>query len=319
MTLVGIQIEKSFLQIQTSLTMQRSSSSASIESTPDSGMYSEAANLIEGSRSIMIGEKKVGLIPLLDHTGKQAKGTFSRVWQISETDDEGNLTPSLTADFANEDLVVKILRGHHRENAKRYIERSFTQYNFLQKLFAERGVEDPPIVTLCNKKEEAVICGYTLAEKVTPLTQMPWDSTTRITSFNEEQKDVIDRLKMLLEANMILKKASEEEVATLERNGVSVYKLEARRVLSELDLKVDNLGINKRGRIVLLDYVNTRFTLGSLVDSYPRRLSGNNPYVEMELKAYQTGLKGDSPLVPALVTPDAASLEQFSTKSLSTK
>lgn len=95
-----------------------------------------------------------------------------------------------------------------------------------------------PIVKIYNE-ENALSCGYTVVEKVTPLTESPWKNIVSLEAMTPQQKQDLESAIQLMRLDNHLR--------SLYENGNKI---------SALDIKLTNLGRNTNGDLVLLDYVN---------------------------------------------------------------
>ena len=194
--------------------------------------------------------------------GRVAKGTFSEVFEMVDK------TPQLISGISNENVVVKMLRTEQLESikscpysAKEKITCALNQFKFLEEYFKKEGKENPPIVQIYNV-DTALSSRYTVVEKVKPLQEPLWTQDVEFSALSLEQKEHYNAIVRLLTANKALAVAGEPE----------------------MDLKDDNLGINDKGHLVLLDYVNIPFYLSSFGDSYSRRLCMGNQHIQKELE-----------------------------------
>ncbi len=193
------------------------------------------------------------ITPLLSSKGMPVHGNFSCLYVLNDP------IPRACPGINNQEIIIKILRNNHLNHARQSIDLSIDQYRSLNKYFRKKREHRPPIIPILNP-DTAPFCGYMIVERAQPFTEPPWDATTQISEFSVEQRRYFNTIVSLIRAS-----------DALERKGKS-----------GLDLKWDNLG-TKNGRLVLLDYVNTRFTFNSVIDSYPKRLGGNNPEIEKAL------------------------------------
>ncbi|MES2199472.1 MAG: hypothetical protein V4489_04835 [Chlamydiota bacterium] len=200
-------------------------------------------------------ESRVCLIKhIRSEEGKIARGNFSEVFEPVKEQ------PQLHPNVLNDEIVIKILRQDRCVSGEKMIDMSLEQYDFLEERFNSLEEKNPPIVKIYNANE-VITSRYMIAQKVVPFTKAPWDTKTVISELSPKHKKYYDTIVKLMEADKALERAG----------------------LSKMDLKWDNLGKDKTDNLMLIDYVNVRFTL-DFRDSIAKRLAGNNRFIKAGLE-----------------------------------
>lgn len=299
---------------QQSPTGKRKSSPSSITielDPPNTSTYSLNASLTEERLTIVF--KNVLEIPL-KFIGA---GRFSNVYECVEIPNQTRLEESLP----NKEIVIKILqpqyrqkddlfallKGEKKELARTMIEKSILQYNQMERLFQERPPEDRPFVRFYNP-ENAFERGYSIFEKVTPITDSPvWDSDVLFEDLNDFQKKTYNTLLELILEDRLHQKRRLLYLALSDFEDKQKNQELAEQCRLELDLKWNNLGFRVKNngeiQLVLLDIANTPIESG---------IGINEPGLDRNTESLCSGLHPNKSISIALKEKKIALLSSLS-------